>query len=60
METVEVTKEGAIKIPNKIRKKYRIRKGVQVSIGDENGVITVRPILSDTLRLARKNLKQGT
>lgn len=59
MATVEVTDQGGIRIPGEIRKKYRIRKGIRVSIADENGVITIRPLLSDALRLARKNLKRG-
>ncbi len=60
MVTVEVTEEGKIRIPGKIRKKYHIGRGAKVSIDAEDGVITIRPLLRDALKLARKNLRRGT
>lgn len=59
MAIVEMGNKGGITIPTDMRKKYRIKGGTKVSVADENGIITIRPTLSDTLRLARKNLKRG-
>jgi antitoxin component of MazEF toxin-antitoxin module len=57
MPIVEVAAGGNIKIPNKLVKKYRIRKGARINVSDENGVITIRPLLADCVRLARLTLK---
>jgi hypothetical protein len=59
MPIVEVAAGGSIKIPRILIKKYRIRKGLRVNVTDENGVITVRPVLADCVRLARKAVKAG-
>ena len=60
MAVVKISKRGEITIPTRIRKKYRIKGGAQVCVGDEDGVITIRPTLHDTIRLAKKNIKRGT
>ncbi len=59
MAVVKISKRGEITIPTRIRKKYHIKGGAKVSVGDENGVITIRPTLSDTIKLARRNLERG-
>lgn len=59
MAAVEVARGGAVKIPTEIRKKYRIRSGVVVVVADEQGVITIRPQLADTVRTAKRLLKTG-
>ena len=59
MASVEVAKGGSVKIPTEIRKKYRIRRGVKVTVCDEEGIITIRPQLQEAVRLARKSLKTG-
>jgi hypothetical protein len=59
MPIVEVAAGGNVKIPSKLVKKYRIRKGVRVNVSDENGVVTIRPLLADCVRLARIAVKSG-
>ncbi len=59
MAVVKISKRGEITIPTRIRKKYHIKGGTKVSVGDENGVITIRPTLNETIRFARKNLERG-
>lgn len=59
MEIVKISNNGGITIPTDIRKKYRIGKGTQVAVCDENGVITIRPTLGEAIKLAKENLKRG-
>jgi len=54
MANIEVARGGNVKIPSEIRKKYRIRKGIEVNVSDENGVITIRPQVKEAVRLAKK------
>lgn len=56
MAATEIARGGTVKIPSEIRKKYRIRKGVEVNVCDENGVITIRPQVQEAVRLAKKAL----
>jgi bifunctional DNA-binding transcriptional regulator/antitoxin component of YhaV-PrlF toxin-antitoxin module len=59
MALVEIARGGTVAIPTEIKKKYRIRSGIQVTVTDENGVITIRPQLQEAVRLAKRNLKTG-
>ena len=59
MAVVEINETGKVTIPTEIRKKYKIKGGTRVTVADENGVITIRPTLSDAIELAKKNLKRG-
>ena len=59
MAIVEISDNGGITIPTDIRKKYRIKEGTRVTVADENGVITIRPTLLDTIKLARRTIKRG-
>jgi AbrB family looped-hinge helix DNA binding protein len=59
MAIVEISNTGGIKIPTDMRKKYHIKGGTQVSVADENGIITIRPTLAAALTLAKRNLKRG-
>lgn len=59
MAVVSISKRGEITIPTGIRRKYHIKGGTKVSVGDENGVITIRPTIADTIRFAKRNLERG-
>lgn len=59
MAIVEISNGGGITIPTDIRKKYQIKGGTRVTVSDENGVITIRPTISDAIKLAKKNLQRG-
>lgn len=59
MATVKINNGGRITIPTDIRKKYNIEGGTRVTVDDENGIITIRPTLSNIVKLAKKNLKRG-
>lgn len=59
MAIVEISKNGEITIPTDIRRKYRIEDGTRVTVADENGVITIRPTLIDTIKLAGMTLNRG-
>ena len=58
MANIEVARGGNVKIPSEIRKKYRIRKGIEVNVSDENGIITIRPPVKEAVRLAKKVLRE--
>lgn len=57
MAATEVARGGTVKIPSEIRKKYRIRKGIEVNVSDEDGVITIRPQVKEAVKLAKKTLR---
>lgn len=57
MAKVVIAPGGRLRIPSEIRKKYRIRSGVKVTVDDEQGVITIRPELKEAVRLAKRTLK---
>ncbi len=57
MAVIEVARGGNVRIPSEIRKKYRIRKGIEVNVSDEDGVITIRPQAKEAVRLAKKALR---
>lgn len=59
MAIVEISGNGEIRIPTDIVKKYHIKRGVRVTVADENGVITIRPTLGDAIRLAKSTIKRG-
>ena len=57
MAVIEIARGGNVKIPAEIRRKYRIRKGIEVNVSDENGVITIRPQAKEAVELAKKVLR---
>ncbi len=59
MAIVEISNNGGIKIPTDIRRKYQIKGGTRVTVLDENGVITIRPTLTDAIKLAKSAIKRG-
>jgi AbrB family looped-hinge helix DNA binding protein len=50
MEKSVVTVKGQIVIPFKIRRKFGIKKGTQVSLYEKNGEIVIRPITDEYIR----------
>jgi AbrB family looped-hinge helix DNA binding protein len=52
MEKSVVTVKGQIVIPFKIRRKFGIKKGTQVSLYEKNGEIVIKPITDEYIRQA--------
>jgi AbrB family looped-hinge helix DNA binding protein len=50
MEKSVVTVKGQIVIPFKIRRKFGIKKGTQVSLYEKNGEIVIKPITDEYIR----------
>lgn len=56
MFIVEVSKNGKVQIPAEIQAKYGIFPGMKLRVIDENGIITIRPLLKDMLKEIKNNL----
>jgi bifunctional DNA-binding transcriptional regulator/antitoxin component of YhaV-PrlF toxin-antitoxin module len=52
----EVSKDGKLQIPAELQAKYGIFPGMKLRLADENGVITLRPLLKDVLKEIKNNL----
>jgi AbrB family looped-hinge helix DNA binding protein len=50
MERSIVTVKGQVVIPARLRKKYGIKKGTQVSLYERKGEIVIRPITDEYIR----------
>ena len=50
MEKVLVTVKGQIVIPSKLRRKFGIKKGTQVSLYEKDGEIVIKPITDEYIR----------
>ena len=50
MEKSVVTVKGQIVIPFKLRRKFGIKKGTQVSLYEKNGEIVIKPITDEYIR----------
>jgi AbrB family looped-hinge helix DNA binding protein len=50
MEKVVVTVKGQIVIPSRLRRKFGIKKGTQVSLYEKNGEIVIKPITDEYIR----------
>ena len=50
MEKSVVTVKGQVVIPFKIRQKFGIKKGTQVSLYEKNGEIVIKPITDEYIR----------
>ncbi|MFQ5652372.1 MAG: AbrB/MazE/SpoVT family DNA-binding domain-containing protein [bacterium] len=57
MYTSRVSAKGAIVIPAKIRKKFGIEAGSQVTVIDSNGTIRIIPVPKDPIKALRGSLK---
>ena len=50
MEKVVVTGKGQIVIPSKLRRRFGIKKGTQVSLYEKDGEIVIKPITDEYIR----------
>ena len=50
MEKLVVTAKGQVVIPARLRKKYGIKKGTQVSLYERKGEIVIKPITDEYIR----------
>lgn len=50
MERSIVTVKGQVVIPARLRKKYGIKKGTQVSLYERRGEIVIKPITDEYIR----------
>ena len=50
MEKAVVTVKGQIVIPSRLRRKFGIKKGTQVSLYEKNGEIIIKPITDEYIR----------
>jgi AbrB family looped-hinge helix DNA binding protein len=50
MEKAVVTVKGQIVIPFKLRRRFGIKKGTQVSLYERNGEIIIKPITDEYIR----------
>jgi len=50
MERSTVTVKGQVVIPARLRKKYGIKKGTQVSLYERKGEIVIKPITDEYIR----------
>ncbi len=50
MEKSTVTVKGQVVIPARLRKKYGIKKGTQVSLYERKGEIVIKPITDEYIR----------
>ena len=50
MEKAVVTVKGQIVIPSKLRRKFGIKKGTQVSLYEKDGEIVIKPITDEYIR----------
>jgi AbrB family looped-hinge helix DNA binding protein len=50
MNKVVVTAKGQVVIPSKLRRKFGIKKGTQVSLLERDGEIIIKPLTDDYIR----------
>ncbi len=50
MEKAVVTIKGQIVIPSKLRRRFGIKKGTQVSLYEKDGEIVIKPITDEYIR----------
>ncbi len=50
MEKAVVTVKGQIVIPSKLRRRFGIKKGTQVSLYEKDGEIIIKPITDEYIR----------
>jgi len=50
MDKAVVTVKGQVVIPSKLRRKFGIKKGTQVSLFERNGEIIIKPITDEYIR----------
>ena len=50
MEKAVVTVKGQVVIPSRLRRKFGIKKGTQVSLFERDGEIVIKPITDDYIR----------
>jgi AbrB family looped-hinge helix DNA binding protein len=50
MEKSVVTVKGQIVIPSKLRRKFGIKKGTQISLYEKDGEIVIKPITDEYIR----------
>lgn len=50
MEKAIVTVKGQIVIPSRLRRKFGIKKGTQVSLYEKDGEIVIKPITDEYIR----------
>ena len=57
MTVARVSSKGWVVIPSKLRKKYEIRPGTELSVVDYGGVLALVPQSTDPLRSSRGLLR---
>ena len=50
MEKAVVTVKGQVVIPSRLRRKFGIKKGTQVSLFERDGEIVIKPITDEYIR----------
>lgn len=50
MDKAVVTLKGQVVIPSKLRRKFGIKKGTQVSLFERDGEIVIKPITDEYIR----------
>lgn len=50
MDKAVVTVKGQVVIPSKLRRKFGIKKGTQVSLFERDGEIVIKPITDEYIR----------
>lgn len=50
MDKLVVTVKGQVVIPSKLRRRFGIKKGTQVSLFERNGEIIIKPITDEYIR----------
>jgi len=50
MDKAVVTVKGQVVIPSRLRRKFGIKKGTQVSLFERDGEIVIKPITDDYIR----------
>lgn len=50
MDKAVVTVKGQVVIPSKLRRRFGIKKGTQVSVYEREGEIVIKPITDDYIR----------
>jgi AbrB family looped-hinge helix DNA binding protein len=50
MDKVVVTVKGQVVIPSRLRRKFGIKKGTQVSLFERDGEIVIKPITDEYIR----------
>ncbi|WKZ46733.1 MAG: AbrB/MazE/SpoVT family DNA-binding domain-containing protein [Anaerolineales bacterium] len=51
-----ISKNGTIRIPADLRKKYRITQGVKIMFMDHDGSLVIVPLIEESIKIVRNSL----